>query len=55
MVLRILKSSQTKASSRVMLHGVPGACLHSRDLVIIKASNATVEAYSPSLVASQFA
>ena len=30
------------------------ACLHSRDLVIIRATNANVEAYCPSLVARQF-
>ena len=31
-----------------------GACLHSRDLVVIRATNAGVEAYCPSLVVRQF-
>uniref|UniRef100_A0A2N9F7Z1 Aminotransferase-like plant mobile domain-containing protein n=1 Tax=Fagus sylvatica TaxID=28930 RepID=A0A2N9F7Z1_FAGSY len=31
-----------------------GACLHSRDLVVIRATNTGVEAYCPSLVAWQF-
>ena len=31
-----------------------GACLHSRDLVVIRATNTGVEAYCPSLVARQF-
>ena len=35
-------------------NAVCGACLHSRDLVVIKASNAAVETYCPLLVARQF-
>uniref|UniRef100_A0A2N9GAK7 Aminotransferase-like plant mobile domain-containing protein n=1 Tax=Fagus sylvatica TaxID=28930 RepID=A0A2N9GAK7_FAGSY len=31
-----------------------GACLHSRDLVVIKATDAGIKAYCPSLVARQF-
>ena len=31
-----------------------GACLHSRDLVVIRGTNAGVEAHCPSLVAKQF-
>ena len=31
-----------------------GACLQSRDLVVIRFTNASVEAYCPSLVARQF-
>ena len=51
MVLRISTNSRAKASLESLAWG---AYLQSRDLVVIRSSNARVEAYCPSLMVRQF-